>query len=180
MASRPTLDDIRAAAREMLVMAARDATGEEMAAVLVRLGGSTREGQAHANLLLAEVFAGILGDECPVIWRNTEGVPDVRALAEIAHDPAEAHRYVALKAADGQEISLAEAKARIARHSSATDLTMTYLRYRHLHPEQLAAFIDDARKQTPLMVDRVWGALWVACATVRAMAAYRAAAEAIG
>ncbi|MFE4824772.1 hypothetical protein ACFRFU_52280 [Streptomyces sp. NPDC056704] len=83
------------------------------------------------------------------------------------------------KAADGQEISLAEAKARIARHSSATDLTTTYLRYRHLHPEQLAAFVDDASKQTPLMVDRVWGARWVACATVRAMAAYRAAADAI-
>ncbi|MFG2425102.1 hypothetical protein ACGFWD_39590 [Streptomyces sp. NPDC048448] len=179
MASRPTLDDVQASARAMLVMAARDATGEEMAAVLVRLGGGTREGQAHVNLLLAEVFAGILDDECPVIWRNTEGVPDVRALAEIAHDPGEAHRYVALKVADGQELSLADAKARIARRSSATDLAMLYLRYRHLHSEQLAAFIDDARKQTPLMVDHVWGVLWVACATVRAMAAYRAAAEAI-
>lgn len=43
MASRPTLDDAQSAARELLVMAARDATGEEMAAVLVRLGGSTRK-----------------------------------------------------------------------------------------------------------------------------------------
>ncbi|MGW3633460.1 hypothetical protein ACWD7F_25445 [Streptomyces sp. NPDC005122] len=106
-------------------------------------------------------------------------MPDVRALAQIAHDPGEAHRYVALEAADGQELSLAEAKARIARRSSATDLSMLYLRYRHLDPEQLAAFIDDARKQTPVMADHVWGSLWVACATVRAMAAYRAAIEAI-
>ncbi|MET8414039.1 hypothetical protein ABZV34_39520, partial [Streptomyces sp. NPDC005195] len=47
---RPTLDDLMPVAREMLVMAARDATGEEVAAVLARLGGGTREGQAHVNL----------------------------------------------------------------------------------------------------------------------------------
>lgn len=178
MAGRPTLADVTVAAREMLVMAARDATGEEMATVLVRLGGGTREGQAHVNLLLAEVFAGILEAECPLIWRNTEGVPDVCALAAIAQDPGEAHPFVALKAADGKEISLADAKARIARHSSTTDLAMLYLRRRHLHPELLAAFLDDARKQSPRTVDHLWGALWVACATVRAMAAYRAAIEA--
>ncbi|MGC4985735.1 hypothetical protein ACLQ18_34715 [Streptomyces sp. DT193] len=37
---RPTLDDVLPAAREMLVMAARDATGEEMAEVPVRLGAA--------------------------------------------------------------------------------------------------------------------------------------------
>ncbi|MFF4902548.1 hypothetical protein [Streptomyces sp. NPDC001068] len=174
---RPTLDDVLSAAREMLVMAARDATGEELAAPMVRLGGGTREGQAHVNLLLAEAFAGLLDEDCPTTWRTLEGVPDVQALYEIAHDPREAHRYVALKAADGEELSLADAKARIARHSSAVDLAMVYLRVRHLDPEQLPVFVDDARRETPLMVDQVWGALWVACSTVRAMNAWRAAAE---
>ncbi|MFF3420829.1 hypothetical protein ACFYW9_40225 [Streptomyces sp. NPDC002698] len=131
------------------------------------------------NLLLTEAFAGILDAECVAIWRTPEGVPDVQALEEIAHEPGEAQRYVAMKADDGEEISLADAKARIAKHSSATDLAALYLRYRHLRPEELDAFIDDARKVTPLMVDHVWGVLWVACATVRTMAAYRAAAAAI-
>ncbi|MFI5990370.1 hypothetical protein ACIBAC_00750 [Streptomyces sp. NPDC051362] len=174
---RPTLDDVLPAARQMLVMAARDATGEELAAPMVRLGGGTREGQAHLNLLLAEAFAGLLDEDCPDTWRTPEGVPDVQALHEIAHDPAEAHRYVALKADDGEELSLADAKARIARHSSAVDLAALYLRVRHLEAERLHAFVDDARKRTPLMVDQVWGALWVACSTVRTMNAWRAAAQ---
>ncbi|MGC4985734.1 hypothetical protein ACLQ18_34710 [Streptomyces sp. DT193] len=87
------------------------------------------------NLLLAEAFAGILDAECVAIWRTPEGVPDVQALEEIAHEPGEAQRYVAMKADDGEETSLADAKARIAKHSSVTDLAALYLRYRHLRPE---------------------------------------------
>ncbi len=102
--------------------------------------------------------------------------------ADAGGDCPRAGRSAALCGNEGgrrEEISLADAKARIAKHSSATDLAALYLRYRHLRPEELDAFIDDARKLTPLMVDHVWGVLWVACATVRTMAAYRAAAAAI-
>ncbi|MCX4572469.1 hypothetical protein OHB41_04555 [Streptomyces sp. NBC_01571] len=63
-AGRPTLDDVMPAAREMPVMAARDATGEGTAAVPVRLGGGTREGHSHPNMLPAESVRRPAGTTC--------------------------------------------------------------------------------------------------------------------
>ncbi|MGW1070960.1 hypothetical protein ACWD4F_41505 [Streptomyces aureus] len=165
MSARLTLDDVMPAAHEMLELAARRAPAGEMAGPAERLTDGTREGKAQANLLLAQAFAEILDAERPAEWRTSEGVPDVPALVEACDD----RRYVSAKADEGEELDPADAKARLAAHGRAVDLAMLYLRYWHLRPEQLEGFVADARRMTPLMVDHVWGALWIACTAVRAL-----------
>jgi hypothetical protein len=170
MARRPTMDDVLPVAQALLAASANDMPADDAVALALRLGGGTREGQTHVNLLLARTFAEILEEECPVQWRTLWGVPDVVRLAAIEDEQEAIGRYTREKAAQGQRVVTADAKARLAAAAEAAVLAQRFLQVRRESPGRLREFTAVAEGATGLMVDHVWGALWMACAKVRELA----------
>lgn len=85
------------------------------------------------------------------------------------------HHVEAVLSKPAGDLGLADAKACLAKQGRAIDLAVLYLRYRHLLPEQLDAFVADARPMTPLMVNHVWG-----CTAARVHGSTRAVTQALG
>lgn len=173
MDRRPTMDEVLPVAQALVAASAHD--GDEEArgvlAVARRLGGGTREGQTHVNLLLAEALAGILEEECPARWRTLAGVPDVTRLAAIEDEQEAIRGYAREKSAQGASVGAVEAKARLRIASNAADLAQVFLTVRKRTPERLREFTATAEDTTGIMVDHVWGALWMACGRVRGLQA---------
>ena len=169
MGRRPTMDEVRPVADAFLAASGDEAPGDEAVKAALYLGGGTREGQTHVNLMLAHIFADILEAECPARWRTMWGVPDVVTLIAFADEPDLVARYTRVKAGQGRQVAAADAKARIAAAENAAVLAEKFLKVRQQAPERLGVFTA-AEGATGLMVDHVWGALWMACAKVRELA----------
>ncbi|MFF4276191.1 hypothetical protein [Streptomyces sp. NPDC001536] len=170
MVRRPTLDEVVPVAHALLAASADEQPPAQAVASARRLGGGTREGQTHVNLLLAQVFADILDKECSPEWRTLWGVPDVVRLTAVEDEQKFMENYPREKAARGQRVATADAKARLATAANAAILAQRFLRVRRETPEKLGEFTAFAEGATGLMVDHVWGALWIACAKVRELA----------
>lgn len=164
MAHRASSSDVRLVAEAML---GSDDVAEAAVEAARRLGGGTREGQTHVNLLLADTFAEILERECPTDWRTLTGLPDVVRLAAIDDDHKTAQGYVRETRRRARPAGYADGRAAVATAMNATVLAQQYLGVRRQSPAQLQRFVEEAECATQLMVDRVWGALWIACRKAR-------------
>ncbi|TLS46153.1 hypothetical protein FE633_11500 [Streptomyces montanus] len=167
MVHRPTMDEVRPVADAFLTASADEASPEDAVALALRLGGGTREGQAHVNLMLVHLFADILERECPTQWRTLWGVPDVAKINALAEEPDPVERYARQKANAGRPVSTADVKARVTNAVNADVLARKFLQVRRQQPERLGEFSAAAEGATGIMVDLVWGALWIACGKVR-------------
>ncbi|MEU2585279.1 hypothetical protein ABZ612_20425 [Streptomyces avermitilis] len=167
MVRRPTMDEVRPVADLFLAASADQVPGERAVKAARLLGGGTREGQTHVNLLLARIFAEILEAECPAEWRTMWGVPNVVKLIGMGDENNLEERYVAAKAGKGLPVAHADAKARIAAAENAAVLAQQYLKVLMKAPDEIAEFTAAAEDATGLMIDHVWGALWMACAKAR-------------
>jgi hypothetical protein len=172
MVRRPTMAEVLPVAQALVTASAQDDTEEadRQIAVARVLGGGTREGQTHVNLLLAHALADILDEECPAEWRTILGVPNVVKLNAIDEQQDLIARYARRKAAQGKPVTIADAKARVATADNVAVLAQQFLKVRKTTPERLREFTAAAEGATGLMVDHVWGALWMACGKVRELA----------
>ncbi|MFE4574601.1 hypothetical protein [Streptomyces chartreusis] len=167
MVHRPTIDEVRPVADALLAASADEASPKDAVAFARRLGGGTREGQAQVNLMLAHIFAEVLDRECPTQWRTLWGVPDVAKINALAEEHDLVAQYTREKADTGRPVSTADAKARLANAADADVLAQQFLQVRRQKPERLGEFTAAAEGATGIMVDLVWGALWIACGKIR-------------
>ncbi|MEU1273471.1 hypothetical protein [Streptomyces sp. NPDC005799] len=167
MVRRPTMDEVRPVADLFLAASADQVPGEKAVKAARLLGGGTREGQAHVNLLLARIFAEILEAECPAEWRTPWGVPDVVKLNGIDEEHDLVARYSTEKAVQGNPVTTTRATVRVAAARDAAVLAEEFLKVFKMEKERLVDFARVAERATGLMIDHVWGALWMACAKVR-------------
>ncbi|MEU9167807.1 hypothetical protein AB0D34_08430 [Streptomyces sp. NPDC048420] len=114
MSRRPTMNEVRPVAHAFLAASADEAAPEDAVNAALRLGGGTREGQTHVNLLLAHAFADILDEECPPQWRSPQGVPDVVMINAIGEEHDLAARYTKEEDVQGAPVTARRAPARVA------------------------------------------------------------------